>query len=355
VNKMIISFRVAELFDNYLVEKKEASMIKMKRIILVFSLLIFVFIACNQAQKNYNSLEAIAKYLSETEGGKSYDDPLPLKINIDLQNMLADDSGWKQLLRIINTQGKYVALDLTDCRMSNTEFNPDTEFKEGKKFITTLILPNITESIPETRIIDRRRMFGYDSISTFLHFENLSLIIPAKVNDIGFYSLSGNIKNVEFLVGSQLDEIWAIFGSSPDLISIKIPASVKKIDMGHCKNLKSVTFETGSKLTTIGYQAFLNSNLESIIIPENVTSIEYLAFESCTNLKNVTILAKEPPLLGKDVFTEYHFISHTSRGEIGIWKILPSLEEIRVPVGSVDAYKSDNNWSIYADLIVPLQ
>ena len=75
--------------------------------------------------------------------------------------------------------------------------------------------------------------------------------------------------------------------------------------------------------------------LTSINIPEGVTSIGNNAFAYCTSLTNVTCLAMTPPSLGTDVF-----------------KNSSALTEIRVPAGSVDAYKAA--WSAYADKIVAI-
>lgn len=53
------------------------------------------------------------------------------------------------------------------------------------------------------------------------------------------------------------------------------------------KDLTETQIEENIK--TIGRLAFAESGLRSVVIPENVTEIEYGAFMSCANLKNVTI------------------------------------------------------------------
>ena len=53
---------------------------------------------------------------------------------------------------------------------------------------------------------------------------------------------------------------------------------------------KAVTFAEGSQLQTIGNNAFdYCKMLESIEIPESVTSIGSYAFDYCNNLKSVTL------------------------------------------------------------------
>ena len=82
--------------------------------------------------------------------------------------------------------------------------------------------------------------------------------------------------------GSSLTTIdmWAFSGSG--LTSIEIPASVPSIEgyaFYRCANLESVTFEEGSKLTTIGNSSFSNCTaLTGIDIPSGVTKIEQGAF-----------------------------------------------------------------------------
>jgi hypothetical protein len=102
-------------------------------------------------------------------------------------------------------------------------------------------------------------------------------------------------------------------------------------------NLTTITFAVGSQLETIGEEVFLLSGLTSIEIPASVTSIGESAFEECTDLKTVTVLATTPPELGDYVFDDCH-----------------DDLKIKVPAGSVNAYKAATNWSEYADIIEAL-
>ena len=54
------------------------------------------------------------------------------------------------------------------------------------------------------------------------------------------------------------------------------------------ENLKTVVFESESKLKYIDQQAFAESGIESIVIPNQVVIIGVSAFEKCKNLRNVT-------------------------------------------------------------------
>ncbi len=191
-----------------------------------------------------------------------------------------------------------------------------------------------------------------------------SIFIPATVTTIDNMAFShcGKLASITFAEGSQLTKItYNCFAYNEALPSINLPAGVTSIDdyaFNHCTSLKSITIPDGvtsiedyafwcckalpsitlpAKLESIGEWAFATcESLTSINIPEEVTSIGNNAFAYCTSLTNVTCLATTPPSLGTDVF-----------------KNSSALTEIRVPAGSVDAYKAA--WSAYADKIKAIE
>ncbi|MBO7125218.1 MAG: leucine-rich repeat protein, partial [Bacteroidales bacterium] len=161
---------------------------------------------------------------------------------------------------------------------------------------------------------------------------------------------------------SQLESIgYKSFAGCTALEGISIPASVTKIDNSafeDCRSMSKIVFDgselkaSTSNLETIGKWAFYNChNLQNIEIPEGVTSIGDAAFYGCTylqdlqlpstlkslgdntfalceNLKSMTILAENPPLLYEKSF---YNVDHT----------IP----VSVPESSLKSYEETPYWS----------
>ncbi len=158
----------------------------------------------------------------------------------------------------------------------------------------------------------------------------------------------------------SVTETWS-FGASTSLRSLVLPNSVTSVGGAYqCPNLTSVVFgnsvavidesafascvrlsyvELPKTLTEIRKYAFYDSGLTSIAIPSSVTSIGNFAFANCANLTTITCLSLDPPTLLGDEYGIYVYYN-------------TPLEVIRVPIQSVEAYKTARGWSIYADIIV---
>ena len=96
-----------------------------------------------------------------------------------------------------------------------------------------------------------------------------------------------------------------------------------------------------NSITTIGQSAFLGSqNIKTIHIGNGVTDIKMGAFTNCSRLEELYIRATTPPSLG-----EYALNRDSTRNYAYIGCL------IYVPVSAVEAYKSHPNWSRYADYI----
>ena len=117
--------------------------------------------------------------------------------------------------------------------------------------------------------------------------------IPAKVATISStaFAYCNALQTVSFEENSCLTTLTRTFAGLPALQRIAIPASVETIDgtFSGCTSLPTVTFESGSKLRTIGSGAFRNcTELTAIEIPASVVTIKDSAFKGCTSLPTVT-------------------------------------------------------------------
>jgi len=115
--------------------------------------------------------------------------------------------------------------------------------------------------------------------------------------------------------------------------------SVTEIGKSAFDHILSSSVVINDCITRINEISFWRSaDLEAVTIPQNVDYIGDYAFNYCGNLKNVTIKSIIPPYLGENVFT------YTSEDL-----------KIYVPAESLDAYKSADGWSEYADIIYSIE
>lgn len=115
------------------------------------------------------------------------------------------------------------------------------------------------------------------------------------------------------------------------LKSITIPESVTEIgDLAFYRSgLENIVIS--DSVTKIGERAFYQSNITEVTIGKSVSSIGANAFNDCVNLKNITILNPEPPIIAENTFNNE-------------WV----LKTYYVPAQSLDAYKNAEHWQDFA-------
>lgn len=137
----------------------------------------------------------------------------------------------------------------------------------------------------------------------------------------------------------------------------KAVSSISKTAFNNCYGLKSITPSDSltsigesafyccyalkdiilpSSLTSIGSGCFMCTSLETVRIPQGVTSIPTNSFGTIYALTDVYLVATTPPT--------YNFAA------FGVYNSLL----FHVPAESVDAYKAASGWSDYAARIVPM-
>lgn len=117
--------------------------------------------------------------------------------------------------------------------------------------------------------------------------------------------------------------------------SIVVIGDMREKDLSIASGTKATTFDLtrGYGFHTIPTKAFAGSSilaltLEHILLPSCIDSIAYAAFDYCTNLKQLTVLATTPPILSHTAFPG------------GVTSGLT----VRVPEASLALYKAAEVW-----------
>ena len=193
---------------------------------------------------------------------------------------------------------------------SNEEANPLYYAKHlylNGEEITDLVIPESVTSIGAYAFL------GCDSLTTVTFEEG------SQLTSIGEYAFSGCTSIESITIPNSVTSIgFYAFSGCTSLESITIPNSVTSIGacaFYSCTSLTSVTFEEGSQLTEIAdgdfdysdyscYGVFSDcTSIESITIPNSVTSIGFYAFYNCDSLTSVTFEeGSQCTSIGKDAF-----------------------------------------------------
>jgi len=184
-------------------------------------------------------------------------------------------------------------------------------------------------------------VFKADGITVFTPYTEWStsgdIVIPSKVKDAegNVYAVTSIENNAFYSDNNGGNNEFA------SITSIVIPDSVKKIGSNAfygCKSLTTISIP--DNVTSIGMSAFYNcSDLTNVVIGKGITEIYHMAFEGCSNLASVRIEAINAP-------TMY------GPGPGCIFGGNAENMQIQVPSVSLDVYKTDTNWSPYADKMV---
>ena len=218
----------------------------------------------------------------------------------------------------------------------------DSYIFAGCTKLTSIILPDIDNlrvgnfmgctNLEEVVLPNNCTIIGNDVFSGCVNLASIEL--PTSLASIGNRAFEGCVRlnNLEFPISLSTIGTYA-FKDCTSLSEISFPEGVINIQDGTfsgCSSLLSVIFPKG--LMAIGDYAFSDcSSLVSIDIPNNIITIEGGIFYGCNSLKELFCEAVEPPTL-------------LNFGDCAI-------ENIYVPMTSVDTYKLANGWSEYESMI----
>ena len=118
------------------------------------------------------------------------------------------------------------------------------------------------------------------------------ITVPDSVKTIEDDAFADCTKLKDVNLGKIESLSFDVFKNCTALTSIKIPNTLKQGAVSkiftNCSNLTNITLEDG--LTVIPSYLCADTAITEITIPDSVKTIEYSAFEDCTNLKKITIL-----------------------------------------------------------------
>ena len=190
--------------------------------------------------------------------------------------------------------------------MTDYESLSDRPWDDYKNFILNIVIKNGVTSIGE---------------KAFCNSDLMSVTIPASVTSIGEEAFLGcsSLMSITFASGSQLTTIGeSAFESCKGLPSVDIPASVTSIGndvFEDCSVLTSITVADGNEYYSDDHGVLFNKEKTTLIkyperkaadpytIPASVTSIGDDAFKNCSKLKSVTIPASVTSI-GDDAFED---------------------------------------------------
>jgi hypothetical protein len=216
-------------------------------------------------ERPLTSVAAVTAYLGSVSGGTQYTPVfLPVKLNLaDMTNV------WTSLLSEIQTANKYVALDLSVCTMTGTEFDTGTA-STGKNKIVSLVLPNAAKSI-------KGPTANYPS--AFQYFFSLTSVSGSHITTIGARASYGREKlaSADFPAATDIGEV--AFSDCWRLVTVNLPAAV-----------------------TIGEHAFYYCDkLQTLNLPV-ATEIGNKAFQSTGGTPLTITLGSQAPTLGIQMF-----------------------------------------------------
>ena len=276
---------------------------------------------------------------------------------------------------IVNDKMFYECTSLTEITIPDSVTSIGEFAFRGCSSLTSINIPDgvteigykLFENCSSLTSIDLGNSVTSIGESAFERCSSLTEItIPDSVTSIGHYAFRGCTSLTSVVIPEGVTSIGeSAFYNCSKLTSITIPEGVTSIGYGafsDCESLTSVTIP--NSVTSISHEAFYQCyHLTEIIIPNSVTTIGDRVFYNCTSLRSVTV-GNGVTYIGEYVFSDCTSLANvyckaTTPPYAGArnnkWKAFDDNAEgrrIHVPSESVEAYKTAQYWSDYADAII---
>jgi hypothetical protein len=191
---------------------------------------------------------------------------------------------------------------------------------------------------------------GADSQGAFSNCLNLqSVVFPETLTEIGPYCFN-KCTNLTSLIGFNNSKIHTIgtyaftHCTALSIEELSLPYLISLGDNAFSDNGYPNTNVNIKRIVNLGAITYLaklsNPNIESIRVPSTVTSCANYALANCSALTTLIIDATTPFPISQ------YFLNGTP--------IKSGNGTIYVPDASVDAYKTKENWSVFANIIKPI-
>ena len=231
---------------------------------------------------------------------------------------------------------------LTSVTIGNSVTSIEAHTFNGCTGLTSIDIPNSVTSIGYMAFEACRNLYSVTIDEGVSHIDSDAFylcsnvtIVVWKAKNCNGYNFGKQVKSFTF--GNKVEVIPDGICSGMRIESINIPNTVTSIGSGafsECRGLTSVTIP--NSVTSIGGGAFYYcSGLTFITIPNSVTSIGNDAFACCYGLTSVTNFANTPQEIGSYIFDN----------------VDKSTCVLYVPAGSISAYKSANQWKDFSKIL----
>ena len=199
---------------------------------------------------------------------------------------VTNQTGWAELCTYTYNEGYFKLIG----QKAGTVILTATA-KDSKQVVTTKEL-TITDTIRSYALSDGSGNLYYNTETGWITGADetvKNVLIPAQIDGV-------TIVGIDPYAFTKRDSYNGYVEANTTLTSVSIPNTIVEIGesaFAYCTALSTVRFASGSKLTTIGENAFYQcSSITSLTIPDSVQSIGDKAFCYLENLKSLTISGK---------------------------------------------------------------